>query len=45
VVTHEPTGKILVASEPAHRGEMLSIRLSRGGIRATVEDTHAGENQ
>jgi exodeoxyribonuclease VII large subunit len=45
VVTHEPTGKILVAPDPAHRGEMLSIRLSRGGIRATVEDTHAGENQ
>jgi exodeoxyribonuclease VII large subunit len=45
VVTHEPTGKILLSPETVHRGEQLSIRLSRGGIRATVEETHAGEKQ
>jgi exodeoxyribonuclease VII large subunit len=45
VVTHEPTGTILVSPDRVHRGELLSIRLARGGIRATVEDTHAGENQ
>src|SRR5208337_2220949 len=45
LVTHEPTGKILVSAEPVRRGDLLSIRLSRGDVRATVEDTHAGENQ
>jgi exodeoxyribonuclease VII large subunit len=45
VVTHEPTGRILLSAEPAARGEKLSIRLSRGSIRATVEETHAGEKQ
>jgi exodeoxyribonuclease VII large subunit len=45
VVTHEPTGKILLASDIANRGDRLSIRLSRGRIRATVEETHAGEKQ
>ncbi len=42
VVTHDPTGRILLSPEPARPGDRLSIRLSRGGIRATVEDTHAG---
>ncbi|MGA2639607.1 MAG: exodeoxyribonuclease VII large subunit [Spirochaetia bacterium] len=45
VVTHEPTGKILLSPEAVRRGERLSIRLSRGSVRATVEDTHAGEKQ
>jgi exodeoxyribonuclease VII large subunit len=45
VVTHEPTGKILLASDIANRGDRLSIRLSRGRIRAIVEETHAGEKQ
>jgi exodeoxyribonuclease VII large subunit len=45
VVTHEPTGKILLSPAHVQRGELLSIRLSRGGIRATVEDTNAGEKQ
>jgi exodeoxyribonuclease VII large subunit len=45
VVTHEPTGKILLSPDPVHRGERLSIRLSRGRIRATVEETNAGEKQ
>jgi exodeoxyribonuclease VII large subunit len=40
VVTHEPTGTVLVSTEPASRGDPLSIRLSRGSIRATVEETH-----
>jgi exodeoxyribonuclease VII large subunit len=41
VVTHDPTGRILLSPDPAHRGDSLSIRLSKGAIRATVEDTHA----
>jgi exodeoxyribonuclease VII large subunit len=41
VVTHDSTGKILLSPEPVHAGDAVSIRLSRGGIRATVEDTHA----
>ncbi len=41
VVTHDPTGRVLLSPEPARPGDALSIRLSRGGIRATVEDTHA----
>jgi exodeoxyribonuclease VII large subunit len=42
VVTHDPTGRVLLSPEPVSSGDRLSIRLSRGGIRATVEDTHAG---
>ena len=45
VVTHEPTGKILLSPDPVNRGEGLAIRLSRGRIRATVEETDAGEKQ
>jgi exodeoxyribonuclease VII large subunit len=45
VVTHQPTGRILLSPDSVGRGERLSIRLSRGGIRATVEDTDAGEKQ
>jgi exodeoxyribonuclease VII large subunit len=45
VVTHEQTGKILRSSDGANRGDRVSIRLSRGRIRATVEETHAGEKQ
>ncbi|MGA2381250.1 MAG: exodeoxyribonuclease VII large subunit [Spirochaetia bacterium] len=45
VVTHEPTGKILLSPDPVNRGERLAIRLSRGRIRATVEETDAGEKQ
>jgi exodeoxyribonuclease VII large subunit len=45
VVTHEPTGKILLSPDAVHRGEWLSIRLSRGNVRATVEETNAGEKQ
>jgi exodeoxyribonuclease VII large subunit len=40
VVTHEPTGTVLVTPEPARRGDPISIRLSRGSVRATVEETH-----
>jgi exodeoxyribonuclease VII large subunit len=45
VVTQEQTGKVLLSPDPVRPGERLSIRLSRGGIRATVEDTHASEKQ
>ncbi len=42
VVTHEPSGRVLVSTEGVGVRDALSIRLSRGGIRATVEETHAG---
>jgi exodeoxyribonuclease VII large subunit len=45
VVTQEQTGQVLLSPDPVRPGERLSIRLSRGGIRATVEDTHASEKQ
>ncbi len=45
VVTRELTGTTLLSSEHVRIGERLSIKLSRGGIRATVEETHAGEKQ
>ncbi|HTO23532.1 MAG TPA: exodeoxyribonuclease VII large subunit, partial [Spirochaetia bacterium] len=41
VVTHDATGRVLLSPDPARAGDSLSIRLSRGGIRATVEDTNA----
>jgi len=41
VVTHDASGRVLLSPDPAHAGDSLSIRLSRGGIRATVEDTNA----
>jgi exodeoxyribonuclease VII large subunit len=43
MVTHEASGKVLVSSEDARRGDTLSIRLARGSLRAAVEETHAGE--
>ncbi|HTZ50937.1 MAG TPA: exodeoxyribonuclease VII large subunit, partial [Spirochaetia bacterium] len=41
VVTHDATGRVLLSPDPARAGDSLSIRLSRGGIHATVEDTNA----
>ena len=43
VVTHEPTGAVLLSSEKVKQGDAVSIRLARGGMRATVEETHAIE--
>jgi exodeoxyribonuclease VII large subunit len=43
VVTHERTRTILLSPQTVRQGDSLSIRLSRGGLRATVEDTHAVE--
>jgi exodeoxyribonuclease VII large subunit len=43
VVTHEPTGAILLSPEKVKQGEAVSIRLARGRMRATVEETHAAE--
>jgi exodeoxyribonuclease VII large subunit len=43
VVTHEPTGAVLVSTDKVKRGDAVSIRLARGGMRATVEGTHAVE--
>ena len=45
VVKRELTGKTLLSPDHVRIGERLSITLSRGGMRATVEETHAGEKQ
>jgi exodeoxyribonuclease VII large subunit len=45
VVTRELTGTTLLSADQVNIGERLSIRLSRGGIRANVEEIHAGEKQ
>jgi exodeoxyribonuclease VII large subunit len=45
VVTHEPSRRILTASDQARRGDPVSIRLARGGVRAIVEETHAVEGE
>ena len=45
VVTHERTGRILRSPEKVRRGDAVSIRLARGGMRATVEETHGVEKQ
>ncbi|HVO38882.1 MAG TPA: exodeoxyribonuclease VII large subunit [Spirochaetia bacterium] len=43
VVTSRKTGAVLVSSADAAAGDGLGIRLARGGIRAVVEETDAGE--
>jgi exodeoxyribonuclease VII large subunit len=43
VVTHERTRAILLSAQTVRQGDSLSIKLSEGGLRATVEDTHAVE--
>jgi exodeoxyribonuclease VII large subunit len=43
VVTNNRTRRILVSSDQAAAGDSVSIRLARGGLSATVEETHAGE--
>ena len=43
VVTHERTRTILLSPQAVNQGDTLSIKLSEGGLRATVEDTHAVE--
>jgi exodeoxyribonuclease VII large subunit len=45
VVTHERTGSILRSPEKVRRGDAVSIRLARGDMRATVEETHGVEKQ
>ncbi len=45
VVTRELTGKTLLSPDQVKIGEQLSIKLSRGAIRANVEEIHAGEKQ
>ena len=39
------TGKTVLSPDALEIGERLSIKLSRGGVRATVEELHAGEKQ
>ena len=43
VVTHEPTGSVLLSVQNVKQGDAVSIRLAAGGMRATVEETHAIE--
>ncbi|HVP18158.1 MAG TPA: exodeoxyribonuclease VII large subunit [Spirochaetia bacterium] len=43
VVTHEPTRRVLVSADGVHPRDRLDIRLARGGLRASVEEMHAGE--
>ena len=43
VVTHEQTGRVLIDSDDVQRGDSVSIRLARGGMKAVVEEKHAGE--
>jgi exodeoxyribonuclease VII large subunit len=45
VVTHERTGKVLLSPSPVQHGDAVSIRLARGGMRATVEESHGIEKQ
>ena len=45
LVTHERTGAVLSSAQGVERGDFLTIRLARGHIRASVEETHAGEKQ
>jgi exodeoxyribonuclease VII large subunit len=43
VVTHERTGRILLETRGVQAGDSVSIRLARGGMKAIVEEKHAGE--
>jgi exodeoxyribonuclease VII large subunit len=45
VVTRDLTGTTVLSPDGLKIGERLSIKLSRGGVRATVEEMHAGEKQ
>jgi exodeoxyribonuclease VII large subunit len=44
VVTLERTGTSLLSPEGVRRGDGVAITLARGGLRATVEETHAGKD-
>ncbi len=43
VVTLERTGRVLLSPKGVRRGDAIRVRLARGGLRATTEETHAGE--
>jgi exodeoxyribonuclease VII large subunit len=43
VVTHERTGRVLLDADVVQTGDPVSIRLARGGMKAIVEEKHAGE--
>jgi hypothetical protein len=45
VVTHEPSGRILLSSEGVGTGDGVTVRLSRGGVRAIVEEAYGVEKQ
>jgi exodeoxyribonuclease VII large subunit len=43
VVTHDRSHHVLLSTDSVQRGDTVSVRLARGGLRAAVEETHAGE--
>ena len=43
VVTHAPTGAVLVSTDGVSAGDPVSIRLSRGSLKAKVEELNAAE--
>jgi exodeoxyribonuclease VII large subunit len=43
VVVLEHTRRVLTSPERVKKGDSLKIRLARGGLRATTEETYAGE--
>jgi len=43
VVTHAATRKVILSPRGIKTGDGLDIRLARGGLSATVEETHADE--
>jgi exodeoxyribonuclease VII large subunit len=45
VVTHERSGRVLLSPDGVQAGDAVSVRLARGGMRATVEESHGVEKQ
>ena len=45
VVTHERSGQVLLSPDGVQAGDAVSVRLARGGMRATVEESHGVEKQ
>jgi exodeoxyribonuclease VII large subunit len=43
VVSLERTRKVLLSAERVRKGDVIRVRLARGGLRATTEETYAGE--
>jgi exodeoxyribonuclease VII large subunit len=43
VVTHDRTGKVLLDAHRVPPGDLVRVRLARGGLTAAVKETYAGE--